>query len=139
MPPVMGLSKSELVDFARVVVLANTPLSLFSGMVECSGMQKLRKCSTVDLITYYDHVTARRGRRTEVVAGLAYAVLCALILHKRESPQIQVDASRLHWGERIWEFMNRTNIGTGRITPPASTPEQFLCTTPTGDSLYGGI
>jgi hypothetical protein len=116
------LSKNDLVDFASVVVLANTPLSLFKGMVECSGMKKLRKCPPLDLITYYDYVTARRGRSTEVVAGLAYAVLCALILHKRESSEIRVDASRLQWGERIWEFMSRTNIGTSRITLTTSTP-----------------
>ena len=141
MPPIIGLSKSDLVDFARVFVLANTPLSLFRGMVECSGMDKLRKCSHHDLINYYDHVTARGGKRTEIVAGLAYAVLCALILHKRESPQIDVDGSRLHWGQRIWEFMNSTNIGTGRIVSPSGQEQKFSVidspSVKTRISLYG--
>src|SRR5689334_16878642 len=118
MPPV--IPKSDLMDFARVVVLANTPLSLFNGMVRCAGMDKLRKWSSHELVAYYDKVTARPGQRTEIVAGLAYAVLCAIILQNCESANITVDASRLHWGAHIWEFMSRSNIQTTRIVLPIS-------------------
>lgn len=116
----IALSRSDLMDFARVVVLANTPRSLFAGMADCSGMDKLRKCSSDELIEYYDHITARAGRRNELVAGLAYAVLCAIVLQRRDTPTLRVDPARLQWGQRIWDFMDRANIGTQRIVIPAT-------------------
>jgi hypothetical protein len=67
---VIKLAKSDLRDFARVLILANTPLSLFKGIVRCAGMDKLRKWSTTELIEYYDYITAR-AERSEVAAGLA--------------------------------------------------------------------
>ncbi|MFZ0970568.1 MAG: hypothetical protein WAN13_20015 [Candidatus Acidiferrales bacterium] len=97
MPTVIKLARIDLIEFAQVLVLANTPLSLFRGMVQCGGMQKLRRYPAADLTAYYDGVTARAGR-SEIVAGLAYAVLCAIILLAREAPNIQVDAARLQWG-----------------------------------------
>lgn len=128
MPPVIPLSKSDVTDFARVAVLANTPLSLFTGMVRCSGMDKLRRCPSNDLLAYYNRVTARPGNCTEIVAGVAYAVLFALILQMRETPNIQVDASRLQWGERVLEFATRSNIGTSQITLSGSTPAPRIST-----------
>jgi hypothetical protein len=138
---VIRLAKSELVDFARVTVLANTPLSLFNGMVNCAGMAKLRRCSTEDLMAYYDRVTARAGR-SEIVVGVAYAVLCAIALHAREAANINVDASRLQWGERIWEFMKRANVRTSRFDID-TTPQRPIVTSvssvssDTRVSLYG--
>lgn len=117
MPPL--ITKSEVMEFARVAVFANTPLSLFTGMVRCPGMEKLRAYPSADLIRYYDAVTARAGR-SEIVVGLAYAVLCAIMLQRRDTPNIDVDPTRLQWGPRIWDFMNRTNIGTQRIVIPAT-------------------
>jgi hypothetical protein len=140
MPSVIKLTKSDLIEFAQVVVLANTPLSLFNGMVRCAGMAKLRKCPTTDLTVYYDHVTAR-AERSEVVIGLAYAILCAVVLQKRESPEIRVDSSRLQWGERIWDFMKRASIGTGLVAYDAAPQRPRVSTSGTNSTdtpmLYG--
>jgi hypothetical protein len=109
-------------------------------MVGCSGMAKLRKQPASDLIAYYDFITAR-AERSEIAMGLAYAVLCALILHARESSQIRADASRLQWGERIWEFMKYANVGTNSIVlaPPHPRPNVTSLSSPSADTpmLYG--
>jgi len=108
------LTKSELLEFAQVFILANTPLSLFNGLIRCAGMEKLRKNSEDVLLRYYDHITARAGRN-EIVLALAYAVLCALVLRARQISSLEVDASRLQWGQRIWDFMRRSDSGTGGL------------------------
>jgi len=140
MPSVIRLTKSDLIEFAQVAVLANTPLSLFKGMVRCAGMTKLRKASIADLTALYDSVTARAGR-SEFVVGLAYAVLCAIVLHARETPQITVDASRLNWGKSIWDFMKRAHIGTDNVDLKApqqpTISSQSSPSTETRVSLYG--
>ena len=121
-PSVIRLTKTDLIEFAQTLVFANTPLSLFKGMIGCSGMQKLRKYQISELIEYYDWITAR-GKRTEIVVGLAYAVLCALVLHARDTRGVHFDSSRLQWGERIWKFMERSTIATGRVTLDTSVQE----------------
>ena len=114
MPSVIKLSKTDLIDFARILILANTPLSLFKGMVRCPGMDKLRAYPATELIAYYDRLTAR-ARRSEFTAALAYALLCAVVLHARETRDIQIDPSRLQWGAQIWEFMTQSTIITNYI------------------------
>jgi hypothetical protein len=124
-----------------VIVLANTPLSLFKGLVECSGMNVLRKTSPDELVEYFDHITARHKPRSEVVVALAYAVLCAILLHARNANQVPVNASRLLWGERIRNHMSRNVVSNPTISihpsqprpeirvidaPPAVTPTLLL-------------
>ena len=135
--PIVKLTKSDLSEFAEVLVLANTPLSLFNGIVRCSGMQKLRKSSTADLIEYYDRVTAR-AERSEIVAGLSYAVLCALAIHSRDTT-LDIDSSRLQWGLRIWEFVKRTNVATSSIllSGPTMSPKSTYSTSAPRVALYG--
>jgi|SRR5690348_36115 len=116
------LTKSDVIDFARIAVLANTPISLFKGMVGCAGMHKLRQYSVHDLVDYYDRVTAR-AERSEIVVGLAYAVLCSIALHARDHGGIQIDASRLSWGRRIWDFAVRAAIRTDLIVPALSVQQ----------------
>jgi hypothetical protein len=136
---VITLAKSDLRDFARVLILANTPLSLFKGIVRCAGMDKLRKSSTAELVEYYDYITAR-AERSEVAAGLAYAILSAIVLHARTEPHIYIDASRLRWGSRIWDFMRASNIGTDYVNAPFSTkqPEISVTNSPTARALLFG-
>lgn len=112
------LTKSDLIEFARTTVLANTPLSLFKGLVQSAGMDRLRKWSAEELLACYDRVTARAGH-SEVVVGFAYAVLCAIVLHGRENPNIRTDPSRLFWGPAIWGFMMKANIPTSQIIHPS--------------------
>jgi hypothetical protein len=134
------LRKSELLEFAQIFMLANTPLSLFNGMIRCAGMENLRKAPLAQLNALYDRVTAR-AERSEVVAALAYAVLCAVVVQARTLPDVDIDASRLQWGAAIWEFKKRSEIGTSLIIVPSrnNPPRISLSTSPSNDqhfSLY---
>lgn len=137
MPPLIKLTKSEIVDFARAAVLANTPLSLFRAMVRCPGMDKLRNTPVRDLTRYYDQVTAR-AERSEIGVGLAYAVLSAIILHTRDQGGIQVDSSRLYWGKQMWELATRGTIPTGLIVPPMTmqNPTATAVTSPATETRF---
>lgn len=137
MPSLTKLTKSEIADFARTAVLANTPLSLFRGMVRCPGMDKLRNTPVHELTHYYDRVTAR-AERSEIGIGLAYAVLSAIILHTRDQGGIQVDPSRLYWGEQMWELATRGTIPTGLIVPPMTTqnPTATAMTSPPTETRF---
>jgi hypothetical protein len=130
------LTKSELFEFAQVFILANTPLSLFNGLIRCAGMQKLRKNSEDVLLRYYDHITGR-AERNEIVLALAYAVLCALVLRTREIGSLEVDASRLQWGQRIWDFMKRSDSGTGGLGISArQAPTITASNSPSGETRF---
>lgn len=109
------LSKYHLWEFAQVLVLANTPISLLNGMIQCAGMEQLRKSSPADLVPYYDQITAR-ARRTEVVVALAYAVLCAILLKARDTGRPPVDPSRLLWGNAISKYLAQTTVSTQSFT-----------------------
>lgn len=133
------LKKSDLTEFARTTVLANTPLSLFKGLVQCAGMERLRRWSTEELTAYYDRVTARAGRN-EIVVGLAYAVLCAIALHAREEAGIEIDPSRLLWGQAIWDFMKTATIATSRIVLPSSAHRPTITvSSSSGQPSAGGL
>jgi len=108
------LSRQDLRDFAQILVLANTPLSLFKGLTACPGMNKLRKAPPQELLEYYDRITAR-AQRSEFSMSLAYAVLCAILLHAREATMPVVDSSRLLWGDKIRDFLARSTSATNRF------------------------
>jgi hypothetical protein len=109
------ISKIELKEFARVLVLANTPRSLYGGLMACSGMNKIRKCSAEDLRIYYDHITAR-ARRSELVMALAYAVMCGILLKAKDQGLIGIDVSRLDWGQNIADYVAHSAVRTGIFT-----------------------
>lgn len=117
------LSKSDIEELALVFVLANTPASLVRGMNRCSAMTKLRQWSADELVRYYDRITAR-AKRSEFVVSLAYAVLCALMLRVRDGVRVNVDASRLLWGEYIAQIVTRSGVPTGRfdVSIPLAKP-----------------
>ena len=119
------LTKHQLLEIARVLMLANTPLSLLQGLMRCSALDSLRRqCPPEELLEYYDRITAR-ARRSEVVVALAYTVLTAILLHARDPRNAPVDATRLLWGERMREYAERVAVGTDvlRISPMPQAPE----------------
>ena len=105
------LTRAELLEFAQIVILANTPISLFRGMERSAGMNALRKTPLPKLIAYYDHITAR-AKRSEIVIGLAYAILSAIIVQGKSFNHPDVDGTRLQWGAQIQDFMKRAYVGT---------------------------
>jgi hypothetical protein len=116
------LNRNQLLEIAQVLVLANTPLALFKGLVRSSAVQILRaKCSPEELVEYYDSITAR-ARRTEIVMALAYAVLSAILLRARDAKEIHVDATRLLWGEQIRDYVARVAVSTNVVQIVQKTP-----------------
>jgi hypothetical protein len=103
-------------------LLANTPPSLYHALVAIPTVHRMRReCTRAELETYYDHITAR-AKRTEVVIGLAYAVLVALLT--TDQPGNLVDASRLQWGPAIEELVQKSGRSTQSIifSPAAPMP-----------------
>ena len=132
------LSKSDIVEFAQIFMLANTPLSLFNGMLRCAGMDKLRRATAQELTAKYDQLTAK-AERSEVVAALAYAILCGMVVLSRTSPEIDADASRLQWGTAIWEFKKRSEVGTSLIILPSQNnppPRVSTSSSPSNDQRF---
>ena len=110
------LGRLDLRELTRVLVVANTPLSLFKGLSRCSAMEKLRKQPAAELVEYYERLTSR-PKRSELVIGLAYVLLSAILLDQRDSGRkINIDASRLHWGPQIREHLERFIVSTERIS-----------------------
>jgi hypothetical protein len=96
------ISKQELRELATVLVVANTPNSLYEGLVDCSATKKLiKQMDQADSLSYYDKITSR-AKRNEIVIALAYAVLISILRNK--NGLIQPDVSRLDWGAEILEF-----------------------------------
>jgi hypothetical protein len=83
------------------------------------SVEKLYRNSSVDeLKDYYDYITAR-ARRDEIVMALAYATLIALLLKFYDSAQfssLEIDASRLPWGDEIKRHFESITPSTGIIT-----------------------
>jgi hypothetical protein len=122
---VTRLTRYQLRELAQVLVLANTPLSLFNGLVRCSAMDKLRKCPPKELVDYFDRITAR-PRRSEIVIALAYAVLSAILLRARDAARVPVDPTRLRWGRQICEHLSRAPVNTQEITITSPQPKPTI-------------
>jgi hypothetical protein len=109
------LSRYELLSLARAFVLANTPYSLYSELVADPAVGLLRRTVTQrELINYYNFITAR-AKRTEIVMGLSYGVLIALLLQMRDMGNLSnppFDSSRLQWGPQIQEYLQIASSGT---------------------------
>jgi len=123
------LDRSELLRTARTYVIANTAHSLAEELQQSTVVRKLREqCSYAKLLEYYDVLTAK-ARRSELVMGLAYAVLLALILHQREGAApigADIDTSRLHWGSEIAEYLSLSSASTQIINLGSATPEPVV-------------
>jgi hypothetical protein len=100
------ISYSSLKELTRIMAFANTPRSLFRAILASRAYDCLSRGSDYgELNSYYDAITSR-GKRSPVVAALAYAVLIALLVKTPNSGA--VDSTRLEWGERIAEYTNQT-------------------------------
>lgn len=122
------LSRRELLDFAELVVLCNTPSALYGGLRAHQAVRRM--ASLVDetlLLQAYDKVTAR-GRRTEVELGLAYAFLLSLLVHDHGTPA-SLDASRLLWGDSFRELARLKESATSSVTVTGGSPALIESTT----------
>lgn len=106
------LSRKELLEMARVYVLANTPRSLYEGLLGCAAVEKMRQMETPEALQeYFRRITARPGR-SELVLGLAYGVLISILLNRRGLGPRRLDASRLQWGENVQSIANSLDSPT---------------------------
>ena len=114
----LGLNKLAAREVVALLILANTPKSLYKAILKSSAYTWLVKnCGEKQLSNYYDELTAR-ARRTPLSAALAYACLVAL-LNTATSPGA-VDASRLEWGENMRSYSNEGELATSRLIIPAT-------------------
>ncbi len=119
------LTKQDLLELADVYIVANTPNSLFKGLSHCRAVEWMRrKSSAEELSEYYDHITAR-ACRSEIVIGLAYGVLVALLTFPGDGQRILPDCSRLNWGEKIRDYVTQVYATTNTliIAAPRLTAE----------------
>ncbi len=104
------IDRQDLRELTLAFVLANTPPSLFKELDAQPAVHRMRsECARSDLETYYHRITTRADR-SEMVMGLAYAVLVAILT--TDQPGNPVDSSRLQWGEAIEELAQKS----GRTT-----------------------
>jgi hypothetical protein len=97
------------------------PKSLLRALSKSRSAEHLRhKCSADELRDYFDTVT-EKGERSPFLAALAYTVLIAL-LTKSPGPATPPDASRLHWGPVIRDYLIETFPLTERRIITAETP-----------------
>jgi len=96
------LSRSELFEIAAIALAANTPRSLYKGLLQTSAVERLRKEATAaELAAFFDRFTTRAGR-SEIAVALAYSVLIGIILNTNP-PDLAVapNFTRLRWGKDI--------------------------------------
>lgn len=117
------LTKAELFDMASMFMAANTPLSLFHGLLKCRAVDRMRhKESPNELLAYYDQLTARAGR-TELVVGFAYGLLVGILLNKDNARwEVRPDASRLNWGQYIEHAARSISPPTLIVTVSGNRP-----------------
>ena len=98
------LSRAELLKIATIALAANTPRSLYKGLLETEVVGRLRTEATqAELSAYFDRLTAR-ARRSEIDIALAYSVLIGVLLNKTQDAVEPPNLERLHWG-RVFEKM----------------------------------
>jgi hypothetical protein len=112
------LSREHLFSLARAFLLANTPYSLLSELANNPAVIEMHYHAALrELIEYFDFITTR-AKRTEVVMGLAYGVLIAILLQLRDKGELgtlPIDPSRLQWGLQIHEYLRTSANSTGMI------------------------
>lgn len=131
----INVTRSELIQLAMLYLVANTPRSLLEGLARRDAVNKFRYDVPIeDLLTYYEKITSR-AKRSEIVVGLAYAVLVGILLHKDNlGGQISPEASRLQWGEQLKMIANSINTPT-KILELASPSARINANSTPGSSL----
>lgn len=113
--------KSIIEEATNIYILANTPKSLFRGLLKSALVERLKhNCSVNELLSYYNRVTAK-GNRSPFVAAMAYSTLIALFA-KAPPKDIAPDASFLQWGTDIEGFAQQSMGATTSMIITTQTP-----------------
>ena len=128
------LTRNDLKELAQTYMLANTPRSLFGGLLQCSAVHKLKRseCNKPELKAYFETITAK-ARRSEYVMSLAYAVAVALLTKDISLEEGEIDFSRLDWGEQFQDYAYHTSSSV-IITDISAFPPQKIETSSTPTS-----
>lgn len=127
------LTRNDLKELAQTYMLANTPRSLFWGLLQCSAVHKLKsEYNKPELKTYFETITAK-ARRSEYVMSLAYAVAVALLTKDISMEEGEIDFSRLDWGEQFQDYAYHTSSSV-IITDISAFPPQKIETSSTPTS-----
>lgn len=128
------LTRNDLKELAQTYMLANTPRSLFGGLLRCSAVHKLKsEYNKPELKTYFETITAK-ARRSEYVMSLAYAVAVALLTKDISMEEGEIDFSKLDWGEQFQDHAYHTSSSV-IITDISAFPSQKIeiSSTPTSN------
>lgn len=103
----IALARHEIRQLAMLVMLANTPQSLYLALSRDPVVDRLVGSVTYDhLADYFESITAR-GRTSDLALGIAYAVAVALLTHGTRSAR-EIPFHRLLWGK---EFRQLARLG----------------------------
>ena len=118
----ISMSLSELRKLSEIILLTNTPLSLFEALTRSGPVIRMREEASVNVLQqYFDSITAR-GRRSQTVLALAYATLVAMSTHPAGG-HVPETIERLTWGKAMRDFATNSGISTTRILiNPSSRP-----------------
>lgn len=105
------LSKRDLLQIAQTLAVANTPLSLLTGLRRSSAFDKLRRAAEHELSEAYNELTSR-PKQTEIVVALSYTVLISLFSRAVSAEDTPVDQSRLRWGEQMRRYLLQSTTAT---------------------------
>lgn len=105
------ISRSDLLEAAHLLVLANTPASLFSHLKRTSLVAKLKRCDSMWLERQFDRATAKHFR-SETTLAFAYALLVASLLRDTRN---SLDPSRLKWGEQMAKLEQESGSTSSRL------------------------
>ena len=115
------LSKSNLIEIARTLVLANTSYSLYKGLLKTAAVENLRKkVKPNELKAHYDKLTTR-AKTSEFSIGLAYACLVGILLNDDDDRvNMDIDPSRLTFGQEIELLAKNEEITRVKVFANAS-------------------
>ncbi len=110
------ISRDELRSIAMIYVLANTPRSLYEGIVQTGLVDKMKEsCSKDYLLEYYNKISTR-GNRSEISTSLTYTVLISfLTLTNFLDEELQINLERLKWGNYLKELIINTGSSSTNV------------------------
>lgn len=103
------VNRRQLLELATVYMVANTPASLFRGLLRNDVVSSLMSDTPrAQLLAYFDQITAR-AKRNEFTLALAYGVLVAIICSRdRSNWEENPDVDRLSWGSKIFDIASKS-------------------------------
>lgn len=102
------VNRRQLLELATIYMVANTPISLFRGLLGNDVVLSLiNDIPRAQLLAYFDRITAR-AKRNEFTLALAYGVLVAIVCSRdRSNWEENPDFDRLSWGRDIFDFASK--------------------------------